>query len=97
MVPLGNHGDRGYWLHVAIIPDELYEGDETFFLVLSSSDPAVVFSLSVAEVTIHDDDAGTEYCISQFKSDITTVVIPSIQLSLGSSRMHTLPVRVIDM
>ncbi len=55
---LGLHGHYYLWLRVFIIGDILYEGDENFFLVLSSNDVAAVFNLSMVEVTIVDDDPG---------------------------------------
>ncbi len=54
----GLHGHYYLWLRVYIVEDLLYEGDENFFLVLSSNDPAAVFNLSMAEVIIADDDPG---------------------------------------
>ncbi len=54
----GLHGHYYLWLRVFIVGDLLHEGDETFSLVLSSTDMAAVFNLSTAEVTIIDDDPG---------------------------------------
>ncbi len=54
----GLHGHYSLWLRVFIVGDLLYEGDENFFLVLSSNDPADVFNQSMAEVTVEDNDLG---------------------------------------
>ncbi len=54
----GLHGHYSLWLRVFIVGDILYEGDENFFLVLSSNDTAAVFNQSMTEVTIADDDPG---------------------------------------
>ncbi len=55
---VGLHGHYYLWLRLFIIGDLLYEGDENFFLNLSSSDTAAVFNLSMAEAIIVDDDPG---------------------------------------
>ncbi len=54
----GLHGHFYLWLRVLIVEDLLYEGNENFFLMPSSIDMAVVFNLSMVEVTIVDDDSG---------------------------------------
>ncbi len=55
---MGLHGHYNLSLRLFIIGDELYEGDESLFLMLSSNDMVAVFNLSVVEVTIVDDDSG---------------------------------------
>ncbi len=55
---LGIHGHLYHWLHLFIISDVYYEGEENLHLVLSSTDPSVEISLSMAEVIIWDDDTG---------------------------------------
>ncbi len=55
---LGLHGHYNLSLRLFIIGDELYEGDESLFLMLSSNDMVAVFNLSVVEVTIVDEDPG---------------------------------------
>ncbi len=55
---LGLHGHYNLSLRLFIIGDELYEGDESLFLMLTSNDTIAVFNLSVVQITIVDDDLG---------------------------------------
>lgn len=53
----GGH-DLSFRRYVDIVQDDVYEGDENFFLELTSNDSAVVFNRSLIEGIIDDENPG---------------------------------------
>ena len=78
---------------IQLVNDNIRENDETFFVMLSSSDSAVMINPSAAAVTINNDDGKLNI---KFLSYIEASFFDDQQWwTLGSRALHTLCQRVI--
>ena len=78
---------------IQLVNDNIRENDETFFVMLSSSDSAVMINPSAAAVTINNDDGKLNI---KFLSYMEASFFDDQQWwTLGSRALHTLCQRVI--